>query len=335
MYAIFGSHGRRRAAALLALAALLLIPLAAPPARAADYPTSPVTDPHQTGVRWFATTGHTLRGTFLAYWEQHGGLAQFGYPITEEFTEPGPTGNKPVVVQYFERNRFEHHPENAGTAYEVLLGLLGQEFHAPDPKVAPQTGPATEYFEATGHNLGGAFLRYWQTHGGLAVHGYPISEPFQETNPIDGKQYPVQYFQRSRFELHPENAGTAYEVLLGLLGTQLARQKGYFPPATPPAVFPRFGHAADFSWIAGQVNVTRIQGGCTYLRYEDKATGVGDGQVVPTGPAWTTALNAGLAANNAYVVVSGHMAGPDEPREMCFAPMYVVDKIEPNPAGAP
>jgi hypothetical protein len=30
-------------------------------------------------------------------------------------------------VQYFERNRFEYHPENAGTPFEVLLGLLGNQ----------------------------------------------------------------------------------------------------------------------------------------------------------------------------------------------------------------
>ncbi len=30
-------------------------------------------------------------------------------------------------MQYFERNRFEYHPENAGSRFEVLLGLLGWE----------------------------------------------------------------------------------------------------------------------------------------------------------------------------------------------------------------
>jgi len=30
-------------------------------------------------------------------------------------------------VQYFERNRFEYHPENEGTRYNVLLGLLGRQ----------------------------------------------------------------------------------------------------------------------------------------------------------------------------------------------------------------
>jgi len=30
-------------------------------------------------------------------------------------------------VQYFERNRLEYHPENQGTKFEYLLGLLGAE----------------------------------------------------------------------------------------------------------------------------------------------------------------------------------------------------------------
>ncbi|HEU5424150.1 MAG TPA: murein L,D-transpeptidase, partial [Nitrolancea sp.] len=54
----------------------------------------------------------------------------------------------------------------------------------------------------------------------LAVFGYPISEEFQEQNPADGKMYTVQYFERARFEYHPEFKGTPYEVELGLLGRQ-------------------------------------------------------------------------------------------------------------------
>src|SRR5436190_6368269 len=112
--------------------------------------TDPVPDPHQAGVQWFAATGHTLRGAFLDYWNRYGGLAQFGYPITEEFTEPNGPDNKPLDVQYFERNRFEHHPENAGTPYKVLLGRFGLEFHPADPPASPLPAPA-RYFEQTGH----------------------------------------------------------------------------------------------------------------------------------------------------------------------------------------
>ena len=50
--------------------------------------TDPVPDAQQGGVMYFSQTGHTLRGKFLDYWEQNGGLSQFGYPLTEEFFEP-------------------------------------------------------------------------------------------------------------------------------------------------------------------------------------------------------------------------------------------------------
>jgi hypothetical protein len=76
---------------------------------------------------FFAATGHTLGGTFKTYWDSHGGLMQFGYPISEEYQEVSLTDGKTYTTQYFERARFEEHPENAGTPYEVLQGLLGRE----------------------------------------------------------------------------------------------------------------------------------------------------------------------------------------------------------------
>ncbi|MDQ2785171.1 MAG: DUF4397 domain-containing protein [Chloroflexota bacterium] len=76
---------------------------------------------------FYAATGHTLGGVFKTYWDSHGGLAQFGYPITEEYQEVSLTDGKTYTTQYFERARFEQHPENKGTPYEVLQGLLGRE----------------------------------------------------------------------------------------------------------------------------------------------------------------------------------------------------------------
>jgi hypothetical protein len=70
----------------------------------------------------FQETGHSLAHGFKRYWEANGGLWQFGFPISEEFTENGRT------VQYFERARFEWHPEHQGTQFEVLLGHLGRDY---------------------------------------------------------------------------------------------------------------------------------------------------------------------------------------------------------------
>jgi hypothetical protein len=76
------------------------------------------------------------------------------------------------------------------------------------------------YFPQTGHAIGQQLQAYWQTHGGIPVFGYPLSEAFDEKSPTDGKTYLVQYFERNRLEYHPENQGTQFEVLLGLLGVQ-------------------------------------------------------------------------------------------------------------------
>ncbi len=193
----------------------------------------PVPAPQSTGsLAYFAPVQHTLRGPFLAYWQAHGGLPVFGYPISEEFPEVSATDGKTYTVQYFQRNRFELHPEFAGTPNEVELGLLGVELtkdRSFPPGVAAPTDATHVWFPPVQHNLSGPFYAYWQAHGGLAIFGYPISEPFQEVNATDGKTYTVQYFQRNRFELHPEFAGTPNEVLLGLLGVDDVRARGWMP----------------------------------------------------------------------------------------------------------
>jgi enterochelin esterase-like enzyme len=189
-----------------------------------------------SGSAFFAETGHNLAGAFKSYWEKHGGLAQFGYPITEQFSEYDSNTKQTYTVQYFERARFELHPEYAGTENEVLLGLLGQ-LVAPraTPVSQAETPPGGTYFPQVGHTLSGVFQNYWLSHGGLPIYGYPLTEPFQEKNPDDGKTYLVQYFERNRLEWHPENAGTENEVLLGLLGSEIARQRGLIPPLPEPA----------------------------------------------------------------------------------------------------
>jgi hypothetical protein len=292
--------------------------------------TDPVAAPQQAGVQWFSPTGHTLRGSFLDYWNNNGGLAQFGYPLTEEFTEPiGPDGG-PIMVQYFERNRFEHHPENAGTPYEVLLGTLGREFHTQDPPAPALPSPAT-YFSQTGHNLSGTFKTYWEAHGGLAMHGYPITEQLDEKNPLNGKTYTVQYFERSRFELHPENAGSLYEVLLGQLGTQLAQKRGY-----PYGWYPAYGRAADWSWLSGRMGLWAPPGaafpwqGCAFFHYSQTGEHV--------------QLNASLQAQgrieligkrDSFFIAFGRLALPNDLISACSADpnptYYIFDRIQALP----
>ncbi len=86
-------------------------------------PTSAVSP--REGFVHFAETQHNAAPDFFAYWQANGGLAQFGYPLTEEFTQKLPDG-KEYTVQYFERARFERHPENQAP-FTILLGQFGRE----------------------------------------------------------------------------------------------------------------------------------------------------------------------------------------------------------------
>ncbi len=172
----------------------------------------------------FLQTGFCVQGRFLAYWQQHGGLAINGYPLTAERQERLEDGNT-YTVQYFERVRLEYHPENV-VPHDVLLGQFGRRIHPADPPATPVR--AAVYFPQTGHNLSDytapseheakfytGFLAYWEQHGGLAQFGYPISE-LRVERLDDGREHEVQYFERARFELHGND-----QVLLGQFGRRI------------------------------------------------------------------------------------------------------------------
>lgn len=181
---------------------------------------------------YFPATGHHLsnRSGFLNFWRANGQLQIFGYPITEEFVENG------RIVQYFERARFEYHPEHAGTPSQVQLGLVGREMleiqGAPGGIDDPQNG--SYYFKETRHTLWGEFRRFWEQRGGLPIFGYPLSET------VDEQGRSVQYFERAKFVYFPEdlppffrsmqaangfNLNSLFEVQLSDLGRQLAQQR--------------------------------------------------------------------------------------------------------------
>jgi sugar lactone lactonase YvrE len=190
----------------------------------------------------FGQTGITVTGDFWTAWQGGRSFADSlyinGLPITAERNEISLTDGKTYMTQWFERARFEYHPEYAAPN-NILLGLLGTSAAQSDQNRAPfQTvsnpGGSVAWFSQTGHTLGDsspggqAIAAAWNRMGGLRQFGYPLSQPFMEVSKDDGKSYLVQYFERQRFEYHPENQGTQYEVLLGRLGAEQA--KNLAPP---------------------------------------------------------------------------------------------------------
>ncbi len=187
----------------------------------------------QESCQTFEITGFEVCADLLLFWNGNGGLPVFGYPITAATTEASPETGAEHTVQYLERERLESHPEN-DAPYDVLLGRLGVQMLEQDgrdwesfPKMDPSE---PNYFAETGFAVAPEFWSYWSNHGlefgdpgfsqreSLLLFGYPISAPQMETNP-DGDTVLTQWFERARFEYHPDNAAE-FQVLLGRLGAE-------------------------------------------------------------------------------------------------------------------
>jgi hypothetical protein len=182
----------------------------------------------------FPETGYCIGGRIRVFWEQNGGLPVFGYPLSPQRLDR--IEDQELPIQWFERSRLELH---AGypPPYDVQLGRLGVDLlnnRGVDWSLFPKGAihPECRYFPETGHNVCGEMLVAWQSYGleldgipgvseaeSLALFGLPLSNLQMETF-SDGSRYPVQWFERARFEFHPKNP-PPYNVLFGLLGDEL------------------------------------------------------------------------------------------------------------------
>ncbi len=210
-----------RAVAFVVCAGILLVTSAIPGAQA------------QQEAICFEETGYCMSGRIREFWEQNGGLRVFGYPISPQ--QEYIIEDRVIEAQEFERNRLELHPENA-PPYDVLLGRLGVdrlEQQGRDWRDFEQSSARSDcrFFPETGQNVCGAFLQAWRSEGleidgqpgkteaeNLALFGLPLGPPMVEE--IEGNEYIVQWFERTRFESHPEN-DPPFNVLFGLLGNEV------------------------------------------------------------------------------------------------------------------
>ena len=189
------------------------------------------------GQRCFQETGFCISGRFLEYWQQNGGLPVFGYPISGVDAESG--------EQWFERAVFERHL-NTPAPYDVQLSRLS-DWRFLQQSLVWQDLPRDEgprqgclWFAETQRNVCDqkpwrGFLTYWKTHGlhdprldaygnSLALFGLPLTGARPETNEA-GEKVITQWFERARFEWHP-NQPDQYKVLLGLLGREVWDNRG-------------------------------------------------------------------------------------------------------------
>jgi hypothetical protein len=150
----------------------------------------------QGSSRYFPETGHYVTGEFLTYYQ---GISDaslvFGLPITEAFVTNTPPG---LTVQYFQRARFELHPDQP-EGRRVQLAVLGILLYKVGAQSMNLNAPGACRAFSTGFSVCYDFLTFFDAHGGLNRFGSPISAFEFQT---DGRI--TQTFERARFEWHPE-----------------------------------------------------------------------------------------------------------------------------------
>ncbi|NJP05511.1 MAG: hypothetical protein HC837_07775 [Chloroflexaceae bacterium] len=167
----------------------------------------------QDAERCIPETGFCVRGDFLRFWEQYGGLDFLGAPITDIRTEVVDDGQT-VPVQWFQRGRIEDH-----AIYGLRLGQLGTEhllhigYNIWDPaQRASGETPGCHFIERTGQNICEPFLAYWESNGGVQRFGLPLTPAREEV--ASGQEGLVQYFERYRLEARPDG------IRMGDLGAE-------------------------------------------------------------------------------------------------------------------
>jgi photosystem II stability/assembly factor-like uncharacterized protein len=135
---------------------------------------------------WYIlTTGHNILPPFLQLWLNLGGIPMAGSPIDDAQQE----GDS--KVQYFDNLAMSARGRTV-TLLPLGLAAIGGTPAPPAPAL-PRNTPHL-YFRQTGHNLSGRFLTFWQSSGGLAFWGPPVTEPR-----TIGHQITVQYFTNAAY----------------------------------------------------------------------------------------------------------------------------------------
>ena len=174
--------------------------------------------------KYFNETKHNVQNEFWAFYESVPDAEfLFGYPLTEEFTS-----KDGLHVQYFQRARFELHPE-LPPGQRVRLTPLGSLTYQPGGvQLNIQNPMACREYTVTGYQVCFAFLEFFDEHGGVGLFGYPIS-PFEYQDSMI-----VQYFQNARLEWHPWKP-EGQRVVVGDLGRVYFDKLGEDPVWLEPA----------------------------------------------------------------------------------------------------
>jgi hypothetical protein len=131
---------------------------------------------------YFPESGHLVRDPLLTFFDDHGAVATFGYPLTDAYVDENGT-----LVQTFQRAKLQL------TVRGVELAPIGRELRLGDV--------------AAGVNVASEFEGFYASHGGAAFFGLPLGSVHDENG------LRVQDFERAR--IVRDASGAVYLADLG------------------------------------------------------------------------------------------------------------------------
>ncbi len=185
-----------------------------------------------TGIsfRYFPQTGRIVREPFLTYFDQHGGEATFGDPLTDPYTSADG-----LLVQTFQRAQLQLSVRGVG------LAPLGKVLHLGG--------------SAGGHAVAPEFKAFYQSIGGDAFFGAPLTAAREQNGLL------VQDFENARLvrDVSSVRLADLGPALLALApppgdgGQAEFRLRG--TPVPPPAVHASVSVAAPTVGQGGQQTI--------------------------------------------------------------------------------
>ncbi|MEJ7837318.1 MAG: L,D-transpeptidase family protein [Thermomicrobiales bacterium] len=181
-----------------------------------------------SATQYFARTGHNLETPFLGIWQDIGGEAVVGIPLSEaRFVTGG------GVQQSFQTLTLGYLPQNTEDISVAALPIDPNKAIDLAPESARKAltltgvGQADQYFEATGHGISGKIGDFWNEIDGPRFLGSPLSEEFEADSVRQ------QLFERGVVELDGEGNARLQTVVESKLLDDAMRADPAFAPAPP------------------------------------------------------------------------------------------------------
>jgi len=137
-------------------------------------------DVDYSSTQYFAESGHNLETPFLSAWQEAGGEAVLGIPLSEARFVAGAG-----IQQTFATITLWYAPDDAGETEVTGFPIDPEKIPSLAPASAQRAMPTTidsrdgQFFERTGHGISGKIAAFWHDIDGNRFLGAPLSREYE------------------------------------------------------------------------------------------------------------------------------------------------------------